>query len=214
MASVQDLFVQSRGELLTFAALGALVSLSGAFAIVVDALNVAYDVPERRSWIRRRLLGLLIGVLTVLALVLALAVVVVGPFLGTGQDLADLVGLGAVFATIWNALRIPVLVIALAGWAMVLFHVAPHRYAPWRASLPGAVLTTALWLVASLGLHLYLTMAAEANPVLGAFGGGVILMMWVYLLSLALLLGGELNAMLHQGGRPRRRPSGGRPSHL
>ncbi len=212
VASVQDLFTQSRGGLLTFGTLGALVTLSGAFAVVVDALNLAYDVPERRSWIRRRLLGLVIGVVTVLALVVALAVVVVGPFLGSGQDLADLVGLGSAFATTWTVLRIPVLVVGLALWATVLFHVAPNRHAPWSESLPGAVLTTALWLLLSLGLNLYLTFAAGTNPVLGAFGGGIIVMMWVYLLSLALLLGGELNAVLHRRDRPRRRRQPDRPA--
>ncbi len=71
--------------------------------------------------------------------------------------------------------------------------------------------TTALWLVASAGFRVYLEIAADGNPVLGAFGGGAIVMTWAYLLSLALLLGGELNAVLMQ------RPAGGagtaRPVH-
>jgi membrane protein len=57
-------------------------------------------------------------------------------------------------------------------------------------------MTAVLWVVASFGFHFYLVLVAGGNPVLGAFGGGVIVMTWVYLLSLALLLGGELNATL------------------
>ena len=58
------------------------------------------------------------------------------------------------------------------------------------------MLTGVLWVVVSYGFHLYLVVVAGGNPVLGAFGGGAILMTWIYLLSLALLLGGELNATL------------------
>jgi hypothetical protein len=72
-----------------------------------------------------------------------------------------------------------------------------------------------LWIVASLGFHLYLTIAAGANPVIGAFGGGVIVMTWTYLLCLALLLGGEFNALLERRGRRRglgtRQPATVRP---
>jgi membrane protein len=77
-----------------------------------------------------------------------------------------------------------------------VFHVAPNQDGRWRDALPGALLTTVLWLIVTAGFHLYLLLTADANPVLGAFGGGVIVMIWVYLLSLALLVGGELNATL------------------
>jgi hypothetical protein len=81
-------------SVITVATLGALVTLSGAFAVVVEALNLVYDTPEQRSWVRRRLLGLVLGVITPAAAVLALAALVVGPLLGTDQNLAELVGLG------------------------------------------------------------------------------------------------------------------------
>lgn len=197
VGSIQGLFEQARGELLTVAAVGALVTLSGAFAIVINALNIAYDTEEQRSWLRRRLVGLLMGVVTTVVVALALAVLVVGPLFGQGEALADIVGLGAVFTFAWNALRLPLLAVGVVLWTTTLFHYAPSRRTRWRAAVPGAVMTTALWLLASAGFHVYLRIAAGGNPVLGAFGGGVIVMTWVYLLSLALLLGGELNATLH-----------------
>jgi membrane protein len=197
LSSIQGLFEQTRGELLTVAAAGALVTLSGAFAVVINALNIAYDTVEQRSWVRRRLLGLVMGLATVVVVALALAVLVVGPLFGWGEALADMVGLGSAFTFAWNVLRIPAMVVGVVLWATLLFRYAPSRRTRWRDALPGAVMATALWLLASAGFHVYLRIAAGGNPVLGAFGGGVIVMTWVYLLSLALLLGGELNATLH-----------------
>lgn len=212
VSSIEQLFVDSFGGVLTFATVGALVTISGAFAVVIEALNLAYDTEERRSWWRRRVLGLGLGVTSVVVVVLALAVLVVGPFLGRGADLAGWAGLGDAFAVTWDLLRLPVLFLVITGWVMALFHIAPNRRTPWRSAVPGALLTSTLWLVATAGFHLYLRVAGDRNPVLGAFGGGVIVMTWTWLLSIALLAGGELNATLHdrrhltEGTRPERQP--------
>jgi membrane protein len=107
-----------------------------------------------------------------------------------------MVGLGAAFTVAWNVARFPVLFVGVVIWAAGMFHHAPSRSGRWRDTLPGALLTTVLWLAATGAFHLYLRIMAGSNPVIGAFGGGVVVMMWVYLLSLALLLGGELNATL------------------
>lgn len=196
--SVREVFRGDYGGLLTFASIGALVTLSGAWAVVIDALNLAYDTEERRSWLRRRLLGLGLGAATVLVVVVALAVVVVGPLLGRGEDVADVVGLGSVFVWTWNVLRLPLLFAVVTAWLVLVFRHAPTLTLPWRANIPGALTTSLLWLLATLGFHLYLRLVGDRNPVLGAFGGGVVVLTWVYLLSIALLVGGELNAILHE----------------
>jgi membrane protein len=207
--SVRSLFEESRSGLLTFATAGALVSLSGAFAVAINALNLAHDATESRSWLRRRLVGLVMAVGTLLLTVLALTVLIVGPLFGRGQDLADLVGLGSAFAFVWDVVRLPAMAAVVLLWTTAVLRFAPSRRIRWRDALPGAVLTAALWGAASAGLRVYLGFAAESNPVLGAFGGGAIVMTWVYLLSLSLLLGGELNALLVQRrGRRKARSAG------
>lgn len=198
VAAVENLFEDRRGSLLTLATVGALVTLSGAFAVAVNALNLAYDAEESRSWLRRRLLGLALALGTLLLFVLAAGAFVVGPLLGGGREVADLVGLGEVFAVAWDVLRVPVLVLLLVVWTATLYRVAPNRRMRWRDGLPGAFAAVGLWGLVTVGLRVYVELAASRNPVIGAFGGGVIVMLWTYLLSLALLLGGELNAVLHE----------------
>jgi membrane protein len=194
--AVEQLFEERRGGLITAASASALVTLSGAFAIVVNALNLVHDTGESRSWIRRRLLGLLLALGSLLLLVVALAVFVVGPLFGRGEQLADVVGLGAAFTFVWDVVRLPVLAAVGLLWVTALLRYGPARRIPWRQALPGALLTGALWLLATAGFRLYLELVAQGNPVLGAFGGGAIIMTWVFLLSLGLLLGGELNGVL------------------
>lgn len=195
--SVQSLLEHHHGGLLTTATIGAIITLSGAFAVVVEALNLAYDTDELRSWWHRRVLGLGIGLSTVVVVAVVLAAMVLGPLLGGGRELASTVGLGRTFTTGWHYLRLPVLLLLVTAWLAALFRYAPNRRTRWRSCLPGAVSTAVLWLAATAGFHYYLRLLGDRNPTLSAFGGGAIVMVWVYLLSLVLLAGGELNATLH-----------------
>jgi membrane protein len=197
--AVEDLFDRGSDGLLTVASLLALVGLSRAFAVLSSALNLAYDAEEQRPWLKRRLLGLALSLGTLAMTVMLLVMIVVGPLIGEAGEIAEIFGLGDAFAVGWNVLRWPAAFLGLVAWATALFHLVPCRPRPgWREDLPGAVLTSILWLVVSLGLNIYLQVAAEANPVVGVLGGGLILLIWLYLLSLSLLLGGELNPVLQR----------------
>jgi len=197
VTTVQQLFERQQGGVLTFAFLLALVTLSGAFAALVSSLNVVYGVPESRSWWFRRYLGIVLADGTVLLGAVVLAIVVVGPLFGRGHRIARALGLGDHdLIPGWGWLRWPVLVVVLVAWATTLCHVAPSRRTAWRRDLPGGMVAAALWLLASYGFNLYLRLVVRGNPVFGALGGGLIVMSWLYLLSLSMVLGGEINAMV------------------
>jgi membrane protein len=195
--AVEELFENGSDGLLTVATLAALAGLSRAFSVLATALNLAYDADERRSWFKRRGLGLGLAVGSVLTTVLMLVLIVVGPLIGKGSEVAANFGLDNLISDTWGIVRWPVAFAALVAWATTLFHLVPCRPRPrWRDDLPGAVLAAVLWLLVSAGLNIYLRVAAGANPVYGVLGGGLILLIWIYLLSLSLLLGGELNPVL------------------
>lgn len=196
VTSVESFLADGKGGLFTTAALASLLSVSGAWGAVVAALNKAYDTGEHRPWLRRRALGLGLGLTTILLVVLTAALLVAGPLLGRGRDIADLIGLGDLFVLLWTYLRWPFVAAVLLGWLAVVYRYGPNRRTRWRTGLPGAALTTVAWLGATAGFHVYLRLAGSTNPVLGAYGGAAILMIWVYLLTIALLLGGELNSVL------------------
>jgi membrane protein len=183
-------------NLLTAASVLALFSLSTAFATLVNTLTIAYGVPETRGWWYRRGLGLVLGLGSVLTGAVAVTFLVIGPVFGRGVDLVAEVGLDDTYGSLWRALRWPVGFGSLVLWAMTMQHLAPPERHRWRHDLPGGLLTALLWLAASAGLNLYLTHVVTASPLLGALGGGLILMTWFYLLCVALLAGGTLNAVL------------------
>jgi membrane protein len=202
--AVRELFARPSRGIAVLATATALVGLSRAWAVVIRAMDLAYEVEERRPWLRQRLLGLALALSSVLLVVLGLGMIVVDPLLGAGAELAGRLGLGELFAVAWTWLRWPLAFAALVAWAATVYHVAPGRTFRWREALPGAAAAAVLWLVASGGFSLYLRVAAGANRVLGTLGGALIGVLWLYLLALILLVGGELNGVLHRDREPGR----------
>lgn len=194
--SVQELFSDPSPGVLTLGLATALWAASRGFAAVIRALDIAYDLDEHRSWIALRGLALLLSLGTVVVGATLLAMLVLGPLLGTAQEVADRIGLGPTFATFWSWLRWPTVAALVVAWAATIFHIAPNHRTPWRWDVPGAVLTAAAWLLLSVGFRIYLAVASQGNQVLGALGGSLIVLLWLYLLAVGLLLGGELNAIL------------------
>lgn len=199
--AVEDIFAGSSPGVLTVGVAAAVWSASRGFTALIRALDVVYDLEEQRRYVPMRALSLALALGSVVVAALTLAMLVLGPLLGTGGEVADEFGLGSPFATWWDWARWPTAAIVLVAWAATVFHVAPNHHTPWRWDLPGALLSAAAWALASLGLRTYLTLAAGGNPVFGTLGGALIVLLWLYLLALGLLLGGELNALLaHRHG--------------
>lgn len=205
--TVRSLF-ESSGNALTVGALLALVSVSTAFSTMVNTVTIVYDVPETRGWWRRRWLGLLLGTGTVITGALVVTLIVVGPLFGAGLDVVTRLGFNQEYAAVWDYARYPVALLALLLWTATVYHLAPPERGRWSHQLPGALLAAVLWLGASVGLNIYLKVVVVRSPILGSLGGAFILMTWFYLLAAALLIGGELNAILRARARHRSEHTG------
>jgi membrane protein len=176
----------------TFGLLVALWSSSAAMVSVIGALNRAYDIDEARPWWKVRLTAILLTVGVALFVVIAFALVMVGP---TFIDrIASSVGLGPAFAWTWNIVRWPVALSLIALGIGLVFYFAPDAEQDWEWITPGAVVATVLWLVASLGFKFYISNFANYNESYGSLGGVIILMLWFYITALAILVGAEMNA--------------------
>ena len=204
--AVRRLFEEGDEGLFSVAFAAAVWSGSRGTNGVMRALSRIYRVSDARSFWRRRLVALALLASTVAAGTLALSMFVVGPLFGGGRAIASEVGMGDVFVSLWQWARLPLAFMALTGWAALVFHAAPDEHHGWRVDLPGALLTAFLWVVLSAALRAYLEVVSGANQVLGALGGALIVLVWLYLLALALLTGGLLNVLLIEA-RPRRHGS-------
>ncbi len=209
LEAVRSLFTERQTGLLTLGLLTAVLAATRSFFGALRALEVVYDLeptPARQSV----LIAVLLAMGSVGVLVAMLTLLVLGPLLGGGREVADALGGGDVFRLIWQVLRPPLAFAALVVWAVTVLQVASRGRRlgarpwwnlrgwrqGWRTQVPGGLLTAVWWLAVSFAFRLYLDLASGANPVFGVLGGAMILLIWLYLLSTGLLVGGELNALL------------------
>ena len=175
--------------------LGYVWGMSGAFRRLIDAFNHAYEFPRplrRKGWQTFLLsvgLALTLGVL----LVAAMGMATFGRYL-----LALLPGprVGWLRADVVLGLRWVVLLAMALVMLSVLYGVAPDRPRGLRLLSPGAAAAILAWLVISLGFSQYLTHFNSYNLLYGSVGAVILLLLYLYFLSYALLLGAELDAVL------------------
>jgi membrane protein len=189
---VQRIASQGEGKLGFAFAFGLLVSIWSANAgmkAVFDALNVVYDEEEKRGFIKLNLQSLLFTVGAVAILILALVATAVLP------HLLDFVGLGQVVETLLSLLRWPILLVLIMGALAVLYRYGPSREtAEWRWVSPGSIGAAILWVVASMLFSWYAANFGSYNETYGSLGAVVGFMTWLWISTIVILLGAELNA--------------------
>jgi membrane protein len=188
----------------------ALWSANNGIKTLFEALNVAYDESEKRSFIQLNLLSLLFTLAAIAIGILFIAAVGVVP------AVIAFVGLSGSEELLISLLRWPVLVVVAAVGICILYRYGPSRErAKWRWVTWGAVFATALWILASVLFSWYLANFADYNATYGSLGAVIGFMMWTWISVVILLLGAELDAeMEHQTARDsttgRPRPMGTR----
>jgi membrane protein len=180
------------GGILTFAFLLTLWSTSGAMVSIISTLNAAYDITEGRPLWRVRVLAILLTVGIALFILVSIALVLAGPALA--EHLANSMHLGPAFKWASWILQWPIVFALVATGIGTVYYFAPDAEQDWIWITPGSVIATLLWVIASLGLKLYIAYFGNYNETYGTLGGFIVLLTWFYLSGLAILIGAEVNA--------------------
>ena len=185
---------QAAGGALSLGAVLALWSASAAVRMAMHALNVAYKVEDRAAW-KKFPLSLIYTALLAVLLIAAAVLMLIGPQLATW--VAQQVGMGPVFATVWAWARIPVAIVLLMLVAALVYYLFPNTDQPFRIVTPGAVLAVIVWVLASLGFSWYVSNFASYNATYGALAAVIVLLFYFFISSAILLFGAELNSEVY-----------------
>ena len=209
---MHDVVENRSGGLLSFGILATLWAASNGVSAVMDTLNTAYDAKESRSFIKKRVVAL--------GLTVALSVLVVG---GTvlimfgdrfAEWLGGALGIGAAFTTAWKILDYIIGLGLVFLGIQLIYYFGPNIKQAWQWVTPGAVVAVAGLIVSSLALSLYLRYAPDYSATYGSLGAVIILMLWLYIMGLVLLVGGEVNSEIRQAAAGKPRGKKNSPEHL
>ncbi|HSD89981.1 MAG TPA: YihY/virulence factor BrkB family protein [Kofleriaceae bacterium] len=180
-----------------FAIVGAALALWGASrgAIgLMTALNTIFNKKETRSWLRRQIIAVAITLAVAILAVIALGLLVAGPWVG--HFIADRFGLGGAFDVAWEIGRwLGAGLLVMVVWA-VAYKFLANTDAPFRVFTPGAIIGVLVWLGISALFGLYLSHFNNYEATYGALGGAIIFLTWLWMSNIALLCGAEINDVL------------------
>jgi len=177
----------------------ALWSANAGMKAIMDALNVVYEEKEKRSFIKLNLVSLAFTLAGIGSLLVALGAVVILPVALSYLGLHNVTGL------LIHLARWPLLLVLIIVGLAVLYRYGPSRREPrWQWISVGSVFAAGAWLTSSALLSWYLSNFANYDATYGSLGAGIGMMMWMWISSIVILLGAQINSVIEQSGRARR----------
>lgn len=188
---------EQKGGLLSFGVIAALWTASSAVRMTMNAMNVAYDVPEGRPWWKLYPLSIIYTIGIAAMLILAAMMLTLGP--QAMEWIGTQVGMHDMFVTVWTWLRWPAAFLLLTLATAVIYYVAPDVEQDFRFITPGAFIAVIVWILASIGFNFYVSNFADYNAMYGSIGAIIVLLFYFFISSAVLLFGAEINAVVeHQ----------------
>jgi membrane protein len=121
-----------------------------------------------------------------------LTLVLAGPSIAEYLD--ERANFGSAFRWTWLVVQWPLAFLLVSTALGTVYYFGPDAEQDWVWVTPGALVATTLWLLASLAFKVYISMFTDYNASYGAVGGVIVVLLWFYVSSIAVLLGAELNA--------------------
>jgi membrane protein len=189
-AQVTRIQQQPPGGLISLGLAMTLWLASSLFIAIIDAMDRIYGVIETRSFLKQRLIAMLMTIIETIILVGSLLAIVAFP------ELATMMGLSRPAAALATVMQwIAVVVMVLLSFALCFF-VGPDADQRWEWITPGSLAGTAAFLLISLGFRVYVQDFARYDRTYGSLGGVMILMFWFWMSSLVLLTAAQINRLI------------------
>lgn len=188
------------GTLLPFGMAATVWAASNGVLALIRGINKAYDIRETRPFWKVRGISILFTIALALSIILAFAMLVFGRMLG--EFIFGIMGISAVFTYAWNIFRYLITLALLMPVFVSLYLIMPNRRLSIKQVLPGSMFSSLGWVLASMLFSYYVDSFRNYSTMYGSIGGIIILLVWLYLSSVIILLGGEINARsLPENGR-------------
>ncbi|AOZ94434.1 YihY/virulence factor BrkB family protein [Paenibacillus crassostreae] len=180
--------------LLSFGMLATLWAASKGIDATFKGLNQAYDIEDDRAFWKVRAISLMGTLFIGLVILLSTLLLVFGSWLK--DQVFHLFPIPYIFYQLWNLVQyaLPLLIMIIVF--TMLYWIAPNRKMSTREALPGAIFTTFGWITTTGLFSIYVNQFGDFTRTYGSLGGVMVLLTWLYISSMIILVGGEINATL------------------
>ena len=174
----------------------AMYTMSRAVQSLIRGMNKSYNIRETRPYFEVLFISLVFVVMLIVLIFTSMIFLIFGESLGA--FLFKLIGLDQYFMYIWNLWRYIIGIITVIIILMNLYRFTPNKKLNFKQVVPGAIVSTLCWLLATFFYSYYANNFAKYDIIYGSLGGIIVLMTWVYISSWTILIGCEINARLYK----------------
>lgn len=190
--TIFDIIQEPKGGLLSVGILGTIWSASNGMNALIRALNRAHNIDETRSFIKVRLLSIMMTLGMILVLVVTLLLPVFGRVIL--EFISNIFSLPNASFEILNRLRWFIGISIMTSVLMAVYYIAPNKKMKFSEVIIGSIFATTSWQLISYLFSIYIANFNHYSATYGSLGGVIILMLWFFLSGFILVLGGEINS--------------------
>jgi membrane protein len=182
--------------LLTTTSLITLWTASGVMISWMEGFRRCYELPKTWGLVQERLIAFLLVVFALVPMTFATLLVAVGSKFETRLLSYIDPDFSIYVLLLWGSARWLIATLTSIAVIALIYHHAVPRTQPWHSVMPGAMLATILWFATTVGFRAYLQHFGDIATIYGSLGVAMALLVWMYLISLVVLVGAEFNALL------------------
>lgn len=194
-STIHDIINKQRGGLLSFGFVLTLILSTNGMTSLMNAFNSSYKTVETRGFFKMRFIATILTFILAMSVLISVALLVVGQQLLENNSIRELlqdnISIDLIFI-----LRLVVLYAIFQVAISSIYSLAPAVHKRWHFLSIGSVFSTLASLIASFGFSYYVNNFGTYNKLYGSIGVLIVLMLWLFILSLILLVGFEMNAAL------------------
>ncbi|MBM3419823.1 MAG: YihY/virulence factor BrkB family protein [Bacteroidetes bacterium] len=193
--TIIDVITRKSGSLLIFMLVTTVIFSTNGIHALINAFVVSAHHFNSRSWIEQRKISIVLLAIVMVLIALSGAFLIGGKMITTRLVELDMIE-SATFPHISKTLRIFVNIALLFLAISCLYYLAPAKRSEFRFFSPGSIIATILFIITSLGFSAYVNNYGQYNKLYGSVGTLMVILVWLYLNSIALLIGFELNVSI------------------
>src|SRR6202453_1777041 len=183
-------------SLLITASLLTLWTASGVMISWMEGFRRCYELPKVWGLVQERMISFLLVIFALLPMTFATLLVAFGSKIETDILYYTAREFSPYILLMWTVIRWLIATLTSIAVIALIYHHAVPRTQPWHSVIPGATLATGMWFSSTLLFGFYLKHYADYSLIYGSLGAAIALLVWMYMVSLVILVGAEFNAML------------------
>ena len=169
---------------------------SGVIISWMEGFRRCYELPKTWGLVKERLIAFTLVIFALVPMTFATILVAVGSKVETRLLSYIDPDFSVYILLLWGGVRWVIATLTSISVIALIYHNAVPRTQPWHSIIPGAMLATILWFTTTVGFRSYLQHFGDFATIYGSLGVAIALLVWMYLISLVVLVGAEFNALL------------------